>query len=166
MEQMRLSLNLLIMSLNESLHIIYGTVTGNAQTLAENFSEACDRRGVSHTLNAAEDWDLTQFAEVQRVVLIFSTWGDGEPPDDAVDFCEAIYDAKVELAHLEYCVVALGDSAYDDFCGCGRRLDEAFAKAGATPMLPRSELDVDFDDDFEAWMEQFFRPTAATGGHA
>ncbi len=153
------------MSLSEEWCIIYGTVTGNAQSLAEKFGDECDRHGVVSSLHAAEDWDLARFADARRVVLIFSTWGDGEPPDDAVDFCEAIYDQKAQVAHLDYYVVALGDTAYEDFCGCGRRLDEALAAAGATALEPRLELDVDFDDGFDAWMERFFQPYAAAESH-
>lgn len=164
---MRLSLVYLIMSLNEmTTHIIYGTVTGNAQDLAERFSDQCDAKGVKHTLNAAEDWDLSRFADVKRVVFIFSTWGDGEPPDDAIEFCEALYEQKIEVAHLEYYVVALGDSAYDDFCGCGRQLDEALQKGGAKPLAERVELDVDFDEGFDAWMERFFESNLTVGQDA
>ncbi|WP_309397503.1 flavodoxin domain-containing protein [Cerasicoccus maritimus] len=147
-------------------HIIYGTVTGNAQDLAERFSDECDARSVKHTLNAAEDWELSRFAEVKRVVLIFSTWGDGEPPDDAIEFCEALYEQKVPVNHLEYYVVALGDSAYDDFCGCGRRLDDALKQGGAKPLADRVELDVDFDDGFDAWVARFFEANHPVGQDA
>jgi len=137
--------------------IIYGTVTGNAQDLAETFSERCHDRGIPSTLNAAEDWDLNRFGGGGRhVILIFSTWGDGEPPDDAIEFCEAIYEHRAPVHGVEYAVVALGDSAYDDFCGCGRRLDESLHAAGATRLMARTELDVDFAPDFESWMARYF----------
>ncbi|GHC08656.1 flavodoxin domain-containing protein [Cerasicoccus arenae] len=139
------------------LDIIFGTVTGNAQALAERFSDQCDQLNIPCTLTAAEDWAMESFGVTGRnTVLIFSTWGDGEPPDDAIEFCETLYDQKLPVSHLHYAVVALGDSAYDDFCGCGRRLDDALSNAGATRIMDRVELDVDFDDGFDAWMESFF----------
>ncbi|MEO0795707.1 MAG: flavodoxin domain-containing protein [Verrucomicrobiota bacterium] len=144
------------------IDIIYGTVTGNAQDLAEKLSDRCDQISIPCTLTAAEDWDNERFKQPnRRTVLIFSTWGDGEPPDDAIEFCENIYDKKVDVHQLQYVVVALGDSAYDDFCGCGRRLDESLSAAGATKIMDRVELDVDFDDDFDAWMENFLNGATA-----
>ncbi|MGE9297054.1 MAG: flavodoxin domain-containing protein [Puniceicoccales bacterium] len=137
--------------------IIYGTVTGNAQTLAEDFSERCDELGVPCRLIAAEDFALDEFsANDAHKVLIFSTWGDGEPPDDAIDFCEALYDQKAPVSGVKYAIVALGDSAYTDFCGCGRRLDDALKAGGAVSIMDRVDLDVDFEADFEAWMDRYF----------
>lgn len=60
---------------DQLVNIIYGTVTGNAQDLAERLSDACDKRGLPISLTAAEDWPLARFSEVKRVILIFSTWG-------------------------------------------------------------------------------------------
>lgn len=149
------------MSTSTPLYIIYGTMTGNAENLAEMLGKRCQEEGVEHEIVSVEDWPIERFKEAGRTVLIFSTWGDGEPPDEAVDFCEDVYDLKAETAHLEYAVVGLGDSSYDDFCGCARRLDEAFEKGGAKRITTRIDLDVDYDDDFEAWLDQFFAAISA-----
>ncbi len=141
--------------LDSTLHIIFGTMTGNAEDLAERLAGRCQNEGIGHSICSAEDWPLERFAQVRRAVLIFSTWGDGEPPDDVIDFCEAIYDQQAGVSHLSYMVVGLGDTSYDDFCGCARRLDEALAAAGAQRMGDRLELDIDFDKDFDAWTERF-----------
>ena len=138
-----------------TLHIIFGTMTGNAEDLANRLAERCTDEGIAHTICSAEEWPLERFAQVGRTVLIFSTWGDGEPPDDAIDFCEAIYDQQAPVAHLNYMVIGLGDTSYEDFCGCARRLDEALAAAGAKRLHERLELDIDFDQDFDAWTETF-----------
>lgn len=136
-------------------------MTGNAENLAEALGKRCQEENIENEVISVEDWPIERFKDASRVVLVFSTWGDGEPPDEAVDFCEDVYDQKAETAHLEYSVVALGDSSYDDFCGCGRRLDEAFEKGGAKRIIDRVELDVDYDDDFAAWADRFVAAIAA-----
>lgn len=142
--------------MDNALHIIFGTMTGNAEDLANRLGERCNDEGYAYSLTSAEDWALDRFEAVKRVILIFSTWGDGEPPDDAIDFCENLYDQKAKVSHLEYAVIGLGDTSYDDFCGCARRLDEALKAGGATSTHERLELDIDFDSDFDAWMDRFF----------
>ncbi|WOO41388.1 flavodoxin domain-containing protein [Rubellicoccus peritrichatus] len=138
------------------MHIIFGTMTGNAEDLADRFAKRCEQENLPYSLTSADNWPMEKFQSAKRAVLIFSTWGEGEPPDDAIDFCESVYDQKAEVAHLEYAVVGLGDTSYDDFCGCARRLDESLKAAGATPFSERLELDIDFDDDFDAWTDKFF----------
>ncbi|MBC2596178.1 flavodoxin domain-containing protein [Ruficoccus amylovorans] len=142
-------------SQDSTLHIIFGTMTGNSEDLANRLAGRCKNEGIAHTICSAEEWPLERFSEVRRVILIFSTWGDGEPPDDAIDFCESLYDQKAEVAHLDYMVIGLGDTSYDDFCGCARRLDEALEAGGAKRMSQRLDLDIDFDKDFDAWTESF-----------
>lgn len=149
------------MSTSTPLYIIYGTMTGNAENLAETLGKRCEAEGIAHEVVSVEDWPLERFKDAGRTVLIFSTWGDGEPPDEAVDFCEDVYDDKAEVSHLEYAVVGLGDSSYDDFCGCARRLDEAFERGGAKRLIERVELDVDYDDDFADWLDRFFAAISA-----
>ncbi|QYY35197.1 flavodoxin domain-containing protein [Ruficoccus sp. ZRK36] len=136
-------------------HIIFGTMTGNSEDLAQRLHERCAKEGIDSTLTAAEEWPLERFKEVRRAILIFSTWGDGEPPDDAVDFCESLYAQEAEVSGVEYMLVGLGDTSYDDFCGCARRLDEALVAGGATRLRERLELDIDFDRDFDAWTNAF-----------
>jgi len=148
--------------MDNTLHIIFGTMTGNAEDLANRLADRCKAEGCPHTLTSVEDWPLERFAGVKRAILIFSTWGDGEPPDDAIDFCEGLYDQKAPVSHLEYAVVGLGDTSYDDFCGCARRLDEALQQGQATPLCERLELDIDFDSDFDAWVDGFFAQQLAT----
>lgn len=141
--------------LDATLQIIFGTMTGNAEDLADRLAKRCGEKGQAYSLSSAEDWSLERFSTIKRVVLIFSTWGEGEPPDDAIDFCEALYNQEAEVSHLEYAVVGLGDTSYDDFCGCSRRLDESLKAAGAVSICERLDLDIDFDKDFDTWTERF-----------
>lgn len=135
------------------IHVLFGTMTGNAEDLAERTAEKLKEEGHDATLESLDDFDTDKFSQMQRIVLVISTWGEGDPPDECEDFCYAVYDGKVpDIKHLEYSVLALGDSSYDDFCGCGRKIDVAIEKLGGKRFLDRKELDVDFDDDFDAWL--------------
>ncbi len=134
--------------------VLFGSMTGNAEDLAERTFERLKKEGYQVTLENLDTFETDKLADLQRAVVVISTWGEGDPPDESEDFCYALYDGKTpNLAHLEYCVLALGDSSYDEFCGCGRKVDESFAKQGAKSFLPRKEVDVDFDDDYATWIE-------------
>ena len=92
----------------------------------------------------------------KKLAIVISTWGEGDPPDDAEEFCFDLYDGKAgDLPGVEFSVCSLGDSSYDDFCGCGRKVEEALVKAGAKKILDRADLDVDFEDGYEEWANKF-----------
>ena len=135
------------------MKVLFGTMTGNAEDLAERVAETLKEGGHEVTLDSLDGYETASFSDLQRFIIVISTWGEGDPPDECEDFCYALYDGKVpDLKHLEFCVLALGDSSYDDFCGCGRKVDEAVEKLGGQRFMDRKELDVDFDDDFDAWL--------------
>lgn len=133
--------------------VLYGSMTGNSEDLAERTVERLKGAGHSVTLENLDTYDPSALGGVQRAIVVISTWGEGDPPDECEDFCYALYDGETpRLEQMDFCVLALGDSSYDDFCGCGRKVDEALEKQGATRFLERKEVDVDFDDDFEEWV--------------
>lgn len=76
-----------------------------------------------------------------------STHGEGDPPDQAIQFYEFLHSKRApKLEHLQYSVLALGDSSYEFFCKTGKDFDERFAQLGATRIVPRIDCDVDYDD--------------------
>jgi len=134
--------------------VMFGSMTGNAEELAERTAERLQEEGYEVSLENLDSYEPADLEKVQRAIVVISTWGEGDPPDECEDFCYALYDGEVpNLAHMDFCVLALGDSSYDDFCGCGRKVDEALEKQGATRFMDRKEVDVDFDDDFEQWTD-------------
>lgn len=142
------------MSEDQSIKILFGTMTGNAEELANDLSDKLSDVGYRTTVEDAGNYDVTNLRNEKRVAIVISTWGEGDPPDDAEDFCFDLYDGKAgELPELEFSVCSLGDSSYDDFCGCGRKVEEALLKAGARKIVDRADLDVDFEDGYEAWAE-------------
>ena len=132
---------------------MFGTMTGNSEDLAERAADLLKEEGHEVELESLDSFDTAKFSDAQRIIVVISTWGEGDPPDECEDFCYELYDGKApDLKHLEYCVLALGDSSYDDFCGCGRKVDEAIEKLGGKRFMDRKELDVDFDDDYDVWV--------------
>lgn len=141
---------------DKQLTILFGTMTGNAEDLATQIQEKADELGYSTELKDLAEYPAEQLASENEVAIVISTWGEGDPPDEAEDFCFAVYDGKVsDVSKLRYSIVSLGDSSYDEFCGCGKKLDESLTKMGATRVIERPDLDIDFEDGFEEWLGKY-----------
>ena len=95
-----------------------------------------------------------QVAGVQNLLVIASTWGEGDPPQRAIDFHAALMaDDAPRLDGVRYAVLALGDRAYAKFCETGRLFDERFAALGATRVAERIECDLDYEAPAGAWID-------------
>ena len=142
--------------MSNSLNICFGTMTGNAETLAtEAHKRAVSQGFESNLLNLAKVKSV-ELAGMEEALFVVSTWGDGEPPDDAADFWYELENAKLDLSGLSYAVFGLGDKDYPEFNGFARLLDERLLALGAKRLIARAEADLDFDDAFAAWSEQIF----------
>jgi len=116
--------------------ILYGTQTGTAEDLAEQLSESFNGCGITNRLENMFDVNMELVTTFKRLIIIVSTWGDGDPPDDG------------EALHLEF---GLGDSGYDQFCQCGIDFDTFLQNGGGNRLLTRVDGDMDFDEEFEEW---------------
>lgn len=135
--------------------IVYGSQTGNAQELAEEFAERSRQAGLSVKLWSLADFPVRTLRETERLVLITSTHGDGDPPDNAIAFKEFLESRKApRLEQLHYAVLALGDSSYEYFCKTGRDFDQRLQGLGATPLHSRVDCDVDFVESAQRWMDE------------
>ncbi len=134
--------------------ILYATVSGNAEELAAAAAERLREAGHAVQVANVADFPAARLRETDTLLIIASTWGEGEPPPEAAVFCTALraHD-RLRLGHLRYAVLALGSSTYRDFCGCGRRIDEDLAACGATRLLARVECDTKYRARFKAWLE-------------
>ena len=142
------------LSNSKDLLILYGTETGNAEALADEAAEKANEMGFTTKISNMLDIELSALKSVVNLLVIVSTWGDGEPPDDALDLFESLdTDSAPLLSQLKYSVLALGDTSYEYFCRAGKDFDARLEKLGATRIFDRKDCDVDFDDDFEEWSE-------------
>jgi sulfite reductase (NADPH) flavoprotein alpha-component len=135
--------------------ILWGSQTGNAEGLGKKLAKLLSSKGHAPTLKSMADVSLADLSEIAHLLIITSTYGDGEPPDNAAEFHAALQAADApSLASLQYSVFALGDSNYPEFCKCGRDFDQRLAGLGAKRLTEIVECDVEFDDTFKTWSSQ------------
>ena len=137
------------------LSVIYGTRTGNAEAVAANVARMAESHDMAASVMSMDDIDLETLASFERVMIICSTYGEGDMPDNA----QALWDAAqvenvVDLSSVHYSVMALGDTAYETFCQAGRDWDRRLEELGATRISDRVESSVDYTDNAQAWMRK------------
>ncbi len=138
----------------ESVLILYGTVTGNSEALAKKLAEALLPTGLTARVRDMAHCQPNVLKQTNCVLVVASTYGDGEPPDDAAPFWDAVvHGNSLDLRGVKYSVLALGNTTYDHFCKCGRELDAALERHGAVRLYPRVDCDVDYDDPASRWIE-------------
>ncbi len=136
----------------ETLNIYFGTETGNGEALAERLADTARAGGIAVETTSLDGLRLPQLAKVSSAVFIVSTHGEGDPPEEALDFFEALDGPRApRLEALRYRVLALGDRSYTHFCAAGVALDERLADLGAERLGARVDCDVDYEPGFEAW---------------
>jgi sulfite reductase (NADPH) flavoprotein alpha-component len=132
--------------------IMWGSETGTAQGLAEMTETKLKDTGLSARAVSMAGVTLDALPGFKKVLVITSTWGDGEPPSNAIDLWEAFQKKKVDLSNTRFSVLALGDTAYPQFCKCGKDFDEFLASQGAQRLHPRVDCDLDYEAPFEKWL--------------
>jgi sulfite reductase (NADPH) flavoprotein alpha-component len=138
----------------ESVLILYATVTGNSETLAKTLADALRPTGLNARVQDMAHCRPNVLMQANCVLVVASTYGDGEPPDDAVPFWEAIVNSnELNLSGVKYSVLALGNTTYDNFCKFGRELDGALEYHGATRLFPRVDCDAEYDQPARDWMD-------------
>ncbi|AFJ01752.1 Sulfite reductase (NADPH) flavoprotein alpha-component [Methylophaga frappieri] len=144
--------------------ILYGSQTGNAESCAEDAAEMAKAHGLSPIVMDMDDADLAQLATTERLLIVCSTYGEGEMPDNAQSLWDAISAEDAPgFANTYYSVLALGDTNYDGFCVAGKMWDERLAELGAKRIADRVDCDVDFAGPAENWMSEAL-PTIAQKG--
>jgi sulfite reductase (NADPH) flavoprotein alpha-component len=137
-----------------SVLILFGTVTGNAEALAKRTAETIVRHGFNVRVKDMAHYAADALPRERCVFIIASTYGNGEPPDDAALFWERVVQKEdLDLRGVKFSVLALGNSTYDHFCKCGRDFDAALERRGATRFYPRVDCDVDYDLPAKRWIE-------------
>jgi sulfite reductase (NADPH) flavoprotein alpha-component len=138
----------------EPLTILYATESGNAERIASDMAKSARKLGFKPALMDMADLDVAKLARMRRLVVIASTWGEGEPPARAAHaYAELMLDSAPRLDGLEYSVLALGDSAYVEFCATGKAIDGRLAGLGAKCVVERVDCDVDFAEPAARWIE-------------
>ncbi len=137
----------------EPLTILYATESGNSEKLAGDVAKSARKMGLKPTLLDMADLDVASLAGVKRLIVIAATWGEGDPPARAIRaYKELMSDAAPRLDGTEFGVLALGDTAYVEFCAIGKALDERLAALGAKRIADRVDCDLDFAEPAATWI--------------
>ncbi|HEX7260963.1 MAG TPA: assimilatory sulfite reductase (NADPH) flavoprotein subunit [Luteolibacter sp.] len=135
------------------LTVVYGTESGNSEVLADRAMKAAKKRGFQAVMKNMSEISPAELAKVSNLLVIVSTWGDGEPPETAVSFYKAFMASDVTLSKVRFSVCALGDTSYEKFCQTGKDIDARLETLGAARITPRQDCDVDYEEPFTAWLE-------------
>ncbi len=136
------------------LTILFGTESGNAEALAAQARKVATKLGFAPKVVDMFDVTPAQIAALEHVLIIVSTWGEGDPPQRVVDFQEALMaDDAPRMEKVHFALLALGDRAYAQFCETGRRFDERLVALGATRVVDRIECDLDFETEANGWID-------------
>ncbi|MFZ0621550.1 MAG: flavodoxin domain-containing protein [Pseudolabrys sp.] len=137
----------------EPLTIVYASESGNSEKLAGDVAKSARKSGLKPTIIDMADLDLGTLAATKRLVVIAATWGEGEPPARAIrSYNELMGEDAPRLDGVEFGVLALGDTAYADFCAIGRKIDERLVALGGKRIVDRVECDLDFAEPAVRWI--------------
>ncbi|NMP17248.1 assimilatory sulfite reductase (NADPH) flavoprotein subunit [Thalassotalea sp. Y01] len=137
------------------LTILYGSQTGNAKGVAEQVKAAAEQSGLAVNLYNMADYKVKNLKTESHVIIVASTNGEGEPPDDAMALHEFLASKRApKLNDLQYAVLALGDSSYEYFCQTGKDFDQRLAALGGKPLFERVDCDVDYQPDADTWRDK------------
>lgn len=136
----------------QTLTILYGSQTGNAKGVAESLFKQAQSQGINASLLNMGDYKPKNLKTETHLLIVASTNGEGEPPDDAMAFHEFLSSKKApKLDNLRFSVLALGDSSYEFFCQTGKDFDEKLAALGGKRIAERVDCDVDYDAEAASW---------------
>lgn len=145
----------------EPLTIVFASESGNSERLAADMARQSRKLGLKPTVVDMADLDLATLAAVRRFVVIAATWGEGEPPGRAARVYDALMKADApRLDGVEYGVLALGDTAYAEFCAVGKKIDERLAALGAKRAVERVDCDLDFSTPAGQWIDAALKALA------
>ena len=137
----------------EPLTILYATESGNSEKLAGDVAKSARKLGFKPSLLDMADLELASLKDVKRLIVIAATWGEGEPPARATHaYKELMSDAAPRLDGVEFGVLALGDTAYAEFCAIGKALDARLEALGAKRVAERVDCDLDFAAPAAKWI--------------
>jgi sulfite reductase (NADPH) flavoprotein alpha-component len=135
------------------INILYGSQTGNAESIAHDAANVAKTHGLKPLIKSMDEIEIDQLASMEYLLIVTSTYGEGEMPDNAQMLWQAVStDSAPALNNMKFSVLALGDTSYDLFCKAGIDWDRRLAELGATRIYDRTDCDVDFEEPASNWI--------------
>lgn len=136
------------------LTVLFGSESGNAEGLADQTVKAANKAGFKAKAVSMGDINPAKLKDVQNLLVIVSTWGEGDPPENAIDFYkDFMSDQAPRFEGTRYSVLGLGDTSYEHFCKMSIDFDARLEALGAKRIYDRKDCDVDFDEDYATWQK-------------
>lgn len=132
--------------------VLWGSETGNAEGLAEVTAAQLSDSGMKAQAVDMAQVTLPALPDFGKILILTSTWGDGEPPSNAIGLWESFQKVNVDMSKTRFSVLSLGDTSYPEFCKCGKDFDEFLASKGAQRVHPRVDCDLDYQTAFDGWL--------------
>ncbi len=137
----------------DSVTILYGSQTGNSRQVAHRLRATMTGNGIPATLSSMAEYAFDNLANENQVLIVCSTYGEGDPPEEAEGFYNALFsDEAPALPHLRYGVLGLGDSSYLYFCQAAVDFDARLEELGARRIIDRLDCDLDYEYCTETWI--------------
>ena len=149
---------------SKEVTILYGSQTGNAQGVAVKAGKTLEGHGFQVVLSSMSDFKPNQLKKVQNLLIVASTHGEGEPPDNAIGFHEFLHGKRApKLDDLSFSVLSLGDSSYELFCQTGKDFDKRLEELGGNRVYSRVDCDLDYDEQVAEWIEGVLHALSGEG---
>jgi sulfite reductase (NADPH) flavoprotein alpha-component len=139
----------------QALTVLYASESGNAEALAMRTKKLAQKHGLDAKIVDFADADFAVLSKAKNIIVFASTWGEGDPPSRAVDFYTSLMsDAAPRIEGVRFAVLALGDTAYAQFCATGKAIDQRLEALGGTRAFDRVDLDLDYAKQAAEWTEK------------
>jgi sulfite reductase (NADPH) flavoprotein alpha-component len=151
-------------TITREVTVLFGSETGNCQTLAEEIKQKLKEKDFKVTVSAMDDFKPKALKKVEDLLIVTATHGEGDPPDNAISFYEFLNGRKApNLEKVRFSVLSLGDQSYEFFCQTGKDIDKRLEELGAERLYPRVDCDVDFDEPAAEWIDGVLNKLCESG---
>lgn len=137
-----------------TLHILWGSQSGNAQNLAHVIGTSLED---DFQVQVHDMGELSPevVSTMSTLLIVTSTYGDGEAPDNASEWYSFLkFSEELDLSHLAYAVIGLGDTYYPHFCQASKDFDLFLSERGARSLVKRLDCDLYYEEQYQDWVEE------------